>query len=301
MNPSGNSPEGFFYIMSRRPATGASRACNGEQGGGYLIKKSSAAKGSDEGLKFSYNACMTFMRTDSTAPVCDALARRIAGRLHDDTPVLFLVSGGSTASIAVDTCNELKARFARRPGILKRLLTVSLVDERFGCEGHSGSNWRLLLETGLRVADARTIPVLENSTGADAELEIVTSRFDAFLAEATSNAARGTLFIAGLFGIGADGHTAGILPGSPPSMLPVADACVGRRGQYAAGYRSEHFSRITVTPAFFPHIDFAAAYAAGSAKWPALAELLKEKPVREQPAQLLRLPKETTIFSDRIP
>jgi len=32
-----------------------------------------------------------------------------------------------------------------------------------------------------------------------------------------------------------------------------------------------------------------------------LAELEKEKPVREQPAQLLKLVKETLIFSDRIP
>ena len=244
---------------------------------------------------------MTFIRTDSTAPVCDALAQRIAGRLHDDMPVLFLVSGGSTAAIAVDTCNELASRFALHPETLKRLLTVSLVDERFGCDGHPDSNWRLLLEKGLREVDMGTMPVLENSTGTDAALEIAASHFDAFLEEATGRAAQGMLFIAGLLGIGADGHTAGILPESPPSLLPVTDAHDDRRGPFAVGYRSELFTRITVTPAFFPYFDFAAVYAAGSTKWPVVMELKKEKPVREQPAQLLRLAKETLVFSDRVP
>jgi len=244
---------------------------------------------------------MTFVRTDSTAPVCDALAQRIAGRLHDDMPVLFLVSGGSTAAIAVDTCNELASRFALRPETLKRLLTVSLVDERFGCEGHPDSNWRLLLERGLRNVDTGTMPVLENSTGTDADLEIGISRFDAFLAEATGRAAQGKLFIIGLLGIGADGHTAGILPESPPSLLPVTDTRVGCHGPFAIGYHTALFTRITVTPAFFPYFGFAAAYTAGSTKWPVLMELRMEKPVREQPAQLLKLAKETLIFSDRVP
>ncbi len=244
---------------------------------------------------------MTFVRTDSTAPVRDALAQRIGDRLQNDMSVLFLVSGGSTAPIAVATCDALKARFASRPEILTRLLTVSLIDERFGYEGHPDSNWRLLLEKGFEPADAGTMPVLENSTGTDAELDIATNRFDAFLAEAVDRAAQGTLFIAGLLGIGTDGHTAGILPGSPASALSAAERDADSRAPFAAGYRSELFSRITVTPAFFPHIGFAAVYASGSAKWPVLAELETELPVRVQPAQLLKLAKETLIFSDRIP
>ncbi len=239
---------------------------------------------------------MRFIRTDSTAPVRDALAQRIGDRLQNDMPVLFLVSGGSTAAIAIETCDALKIRFASRPDVLRRLLTVSLIDERFGYEGHPDSNWRLLLEKGFHSEDLITMPVLENSTGTEAELDVATIRFDTFLAKAADQSAQGKLFIAGLFGIGTDGHTAGILPESPPSKPLVTEPEL-----YAAGYKSVLFPRITITPAFFPHISFAAVYAAGSAKWPILAELETEKPVRVQPAQLLKLPKETLIFSDRIP
>lgn len=244
---------------------------------------------------------MTFVRTDSTVTVRDALAKRIGDRLAAGTPVLFLASGGSTAAIAADVCGALRSRFVLDPGIPARFLTVSLVDERFGLEGHPDSNWRLLLEKGLRPEDMRTMPILAGASGRAEGLEDATDRFDAFLADAAARADRGELFIAGLFGIGSDGHTAGILPESPASEISAGPPCAGCRLPFASGYRSTPFSRITVSPAFFPHIGFAAVYAAGSGKWPVLENLQKELPVRDQPAQLLKLAKETLIFSDRIP
>jgi len=244
---------------------------------------------------------MTFVRTESTAPVRDALTSRIGARLEDRMPILFLVSGGSTADIAVDVCSALQARFIAAPGLLKLLLTVSLIDERFGVEGHPDSNWRLLLEKGLRTGVTQTMPLLSGSRGLDGELEDATNRFDAFLSDAVQRAKRGGLYIAGLLGIGTDGHTAGILPESPASLLAVDGPSGAGGSALATGYRSALFSRITVTPAFFPHFDFAVVYAAGRAKLPVLAELEKEKPVREQPAQLLKLAKETLIFSDMMP
>ncbi len=244
---------------------------------------------------------MTFVCTDSTDPVCDALTQWIGDRLQNDTPVLFLVSGGSTAAIAVDTCKALQVRFDSSPDTLKRLLTVSLIDERFGYQGHPDSNWRLLLENGLQSGYWLTMPLLENSTGSEVELDILTKRFDAFLTEAAVESEQGKIFIVGLLGIGTDGHTAGILPNSPASALAVTANNGWSRVPLATAYKTAFFSRITITPAFFQYIDFAVVYAAGSAKWPVLAELKKDKPVADQPAQLLKLAKKTLIFSDKIP
>lgn len=244
---------------------------------------------------------MTFVRTDSTGPVSDALAQRIGDRLESGMPVLFLVSGGSTAAIAVDACDALHRRFAVRPGIPQRLLTVSLVDERYGSEGHPDSNWRLLLEKGLHADRTGIKPVLTGMTGDGEDLEAAANRFAAFLAEAVEKSVRGKLYIAGLFGIGSDGHTAGILPGSPAGFFRIPGRSQDTEAPYATGYRSEPFSRITVAAPFFRHIDFAAAYAAGIAKRPALARLEDELPAEVQPAQLLKQARELIVFGDWIP
>jgi len=136
------------------------------------------------------------------------------------------------------------------------------------------------------------MPVLSGKSTTEEAFNNSVLRFNSFLSDSVLKSMTENLYIAGLFGIAQDGHTAGILPQSPASRLSMSDK------QYASGYKSELFTRITITPAFFPHIDFAVAYAAGSAKIAVLESMNGEIPVQDQPAQLLKKTKETIIFTD---
>jgi 6-phosphogluconolactonase/glucosamine-6-phosphate isomerase/deaminase len=95
-------------------------------------------------------------------------------------------------------------------------------------------------------------------------------------------------FRIGLFGIGPDGHTAGILPQSP--AVTEADM--------ASGYDAGTFLRITMTPPAIAQLDEAVAYTASEAKWPVLDQLETDIPPAGQPAQFLKQVPAITIYND---
>ena len=238
---------------------------------------------------------MRFIQTDTPDIVRDAIVEPIARRVGERKQTLLLVSGGSSAGIATAVVRELLATSVAHGTSLADILTVSLIDERFGAVGHRDSNWRQLLEGGLPVESVRAVPLLVEPRDDDKAFDSAVSRFGEFLLDATTRQARGELLIVGLLGIGADGHTAGILQSSP------ACAIDGEGAALATGYRSEMFARITITPAFFRYFDRAVAYANGAGKWPAVARLQQALPVCDQPAQLLKRARESLVFSDWVP
>jgi 6-phosphogluconolactonase/glucosamine-6-phosphate isomerase/deaminase len=235
---------------------------------------------------------MHYVSPASPGLVTDNLVERIGSRIVQNVPTLFLVSGGSTADTAVDVCRKLLERFPNGTNKLKTLFTLSLIDERFGSDGHQDSNWKLLVDRGLETENFRTFPVLTLSNPGPEDFGAAVARFNSFLRGAVLKSARKELYIVTLFGIGSDGHTAGILPGSPASRMETSN------DTYATGYQEERFKRITITPSFFPNIDCAVVYAAGPSKQPALNELLHEGPAEQLPARFLKLAKETLIFTD---
>ena len=190
---------------------------------------------------------------------------------------VWLVSGGSAIGVAVHAMRKLS-----QGGDDLSWLTIMQVDERFGAVGHADSNWRQLLAAGFEPGSARAQPILDGSG-----LDETVKNFAANLHEAFT----GSTYKLGLFGIGADGHTAGILPHS--SACEPAD-------DWSVGYDAPDFVRITITPAAIVQLDAAVVCAMGEAKAPALARLQQDLPVAEQPAQVLKLAKQTWIFSDQI-
>lgn len=234
---------------------------------------------------------MKQVNTDSILEVRDALIVPITDNLKKGKKVLFLASGGSTTTIAVEICNVLHTEFLNHKNTLSELFTVSLVDERFGPPGHSASNWQRLRDGGFSGDYCKTMPVLRVGGPSEESMEKTVARFIEFLQEAARANAEGNLFIAALFGIGSDGHTAGILPESHASLMGTAGE------EYATGYASTPFTRITITPQFFPFIDLAVAYASGEEKRDALDGLQKDKSAHEQPAQLLKLAKRAIVFA----
>lgn len=240
---------------------------------------------------------MRFIQTDSPDVVQDAIIGPIGDRLREHRPALLLVSGGSTAGVAIAAIRSLRDSSAAHGDDMRGLLTVSLIDERFGPVGHAHSNWRQLLDGGLPVESVQAIPVLQNSRDGDDAFGATVRRFDNILTDAARKQMNGELLIVGLLGIGADGHTAGILPGSPA----CAEGNIGPAAALATGYRSDVHTRITITPAFFQYFDRAIAYATGADKWQAIAGLREARPICEHPAQLLKRAHESLVFCDRVP
>lgn len=237
---------------------------------------------------------MIEIKTDTRAALTNILVTEINDRLNRNVPVLLLASGGSTASIAAETCNMILEGSGTRRSLLRWLFTLSLVDERFGPEDHPDSNWKRLVESGLITSSMTAVRVLHGQEDSKEAFTHETDRYNAFLEEAAVRHKAGHLYTAAVMGIGSDGHTAGILPDSPVSRISPAGS------RYAESYKAGLFKRITITPAFFPHLDRVVVWAEGEEKRGALTNLLKESPVWEEPAQLLKLAGHVTIHTDLI-
>jgi len=217
---------------------------------------------------------MNFHKITDVDIVAEHIARSIRLNLAGGQKVIWLLSGGSTIPVACAA-----AELLRKDRLLG--LTVGQIDERFGDIGHPDSNWRQLMSAGFNLPRAKLQPVL---TGKD--IEETTGNYDRFISHVGSSGG----YIIGLLGIGADGHTAGILPGSP---VLSSDKNVDY-------YLSSDFQRITLTRRGLELLDEAAVYAAGDSKKTTLENLTKEIGWDEQPAQLLKEIARVDVYNDVI-
>jgi 6-phosphogluconolactonase/glucosamine-6-phosphate isomerase/deaminase len=216
---------------------------------------------------------LVFKQTKSAGVVAEYLADSIGEKLRSGQRVLWLVPGGSAIAIAAEASRQL--RFQAVP--LENLV-VSLTDERYGDVGHADSNWLQLQKAGLELPDATMLSVLQGL-----DMDTTVQQFSSLLERELSQAG----FRIGLFGIGADGHTAGILPQS--------DAVAAT--QFAFGYDAGNFKRITMTPAAIAKLDEAVVYAMGDEKKSALNQLQTDLSIAEQPAQSLKQVPKVTIYN----
>jgi len=237
---------------------------------------------------------MITIRTDTREALVEELVGEISRHLAKNEPVLFLASGGSTAGSAAAVCNTLIEQAGTRRSLLHWLFTVTLADERFGIEGHPDSNWKLLEDSGLKSGSINAVKVLHGGDESSQAFLHEIDRFNEFLTEAAVRHEAKHLFVAALLGIGGDGHTAGILPESPLSTMPPEGT------RYGEGYKAGLFRRITITPAFFRHIDLAAVWAGGEEKREALENLRKDLLPAAQPAQLIKLASRAILHTDLI-
>jgi len=218
---------------------------------------------------------LKFVRTEQPETAAAYLAGWLSGALAAGRPVLWLLSGGSGIA------TEVAAHKLVRPELRRHLVMVQ-VDERYGPIGHPDSNWQQLREAGLRLTDAETaLPIL-----AGKDLDQTVQDYTVALGRQLEQA---DLTI-GFFGVGADGHTAGILPHS--SALESQDL--------VAAYQGPDFERITITAHVIEQLDEAIVYATGEAKRSQLEALQRDRPTADQPAQLLKRAKAVTIFNDSI-
>jgi len=173
------------------------------------------------------------------AALVQAVTGVVAGALEQDragsSRALALLSGGGTP---VPVYRALRERLANWSGI-----TIALVDDRWVAPEDPGSNARMLRET-LHVGQAGA-PAFWPLTQFQASRAAALADANAHYAASIATAA----FSLVLLGMGDDGHTASLFPGSPD--LPAALAATApyhaldARGCPGAGIWP---ARITLTP-----------------------------------------------------
>lgn len=221
--------------------------------------------------------------TDPTKGI-EAMATRISDALNAGRKVLWLVCGGSNISVAAKAMERIRVRTV---GENISLLTVGLTDERYGSVGHKDSNWQQLVDANVNLAKVSLMPVLIGKS-----LEATVDEFAKNLdAKIRSLHANGGLVIA-MFGMGADGHTSGILPNTEAAESE----------ELVSGYKSGPYIRITTTFKAIEQFDVAYAFVFSSGnttKEIAMKRLIHEDlDLEEQPAQILKKLPEANLYTD---
>jgi 6-phosphogluconolactonase/glucosamine-6-phosphate isomerase/deaminase len=220
---------------------------------------------------------MHFKQSDTWQSGADELRSRLTEHLGAGRSVLWALSGGTNIAISAAVLEGI-------PEALTHRLTICLVDERYGEPGHPDSNWQQLIASGIDFKQATVFDVL--TPRADHATTI--KRYD----DRTREALAGHDVVVVQLGIGDDGHTAGILPGSPAAH--DVDAWV-------TGFENEPYTRITWTFRALLAADEAYVFAFGENKHEALQQLATlDLPLFDQPAQIFKQLPNITVYNDRI-
>ncbi len=207
-----------------------------------------------------------------------ALAAKIIDFLSKENKVLWLIPGGSNIPIAAEAMKTIREKTSSE---LLDNLTVALTDERYGPVGHPDSNWKQLQDTGIDLSGVKSFSILGNSSLAE-----TVSHYG----ETIQKILPSVDVIVGQFGMGADGHIAGILPHSP---------AVSETSLPTAGYESTPFTRVTLTFPVLRQIDVAYMFVANATKKDAIERLHKnDVALADQPAQILQEIPEVYVYVD---
>jgi 6-phosphogluconolactonase/glucosamine-6-phosphate isomerase/deaminase len=210
--------------------------------------------------------------TDLGVKLADALTSAL--QTHDK--VIWLVPGGSNIGISVEVSQRLDSELTRK-------LVVMQTDERFVALDSNDCNWHQLANAGFDTKHAAAFPMLVGGKTRD---EIAEQYNETVLREFIA-----ADYIIGQFGVGSDGHIAGI---KPNSLASTSDMLV-------CGYQGEDFERITLTFPALQQVDEAFAFVFGEAKRPILERLLGDIPsLAEFPAGVLRTTPISAVYNDQI-
>jgi 6-phosphogluconolactonase/glucosamine-6-phosphate isomerase/deaminase len=210
--------------------------------------------------------------TKNIEEISDFIASSINIELGLGKNVLWFVSGGSSIPVEILVAGKINEKFTNK-------LVVTLADERFGPSNHSESNWLKLMNAGFKIKGAKMIPFLNDKNMRETTEEI---------REVISTELQNAEFKIGIFGIGIDGHTAGILP----HTLAVSSK------EIVCMYETDLHNRLTITPRTIEMLDEAVLFAIGENKWEAIEKLSNDIPIDDEPAQILKKVPLLTIFTD---
>lgn len=222
---------------------------------------------------------MQFINTKDNKDGIQALADKITSSLNEGNRVLWLIPGGSNIPIAVEVMKVVRGSLEAKS--LERL-TIALTDERYGPVDHPDSNWKQLIDAGIDLTGVEAYPILDGSSLAE-----TVARYG----KTIQNILKSINIIVGQFGMGADGHIAGILPHSPgvnEETLPTV------------GYESKTFTRVSLTFPILRKINSAYVFVSNETKKDAIDRLHKDDiSLDEEPAQILKEMPEVSVYIEQ--
>lgn len=213
---------------------------------------------------------LTLITPDDIEPVAKATIEQIRPKLYAQQRILWLVSGGSAVYVAIEAIDKLNCDLSG--------LSVGLIDERYGEPGHSDSNYRALSEAGFDGSILEIEPVITGQSVSESAV-----LYSLWLNDQLDESD----FTLGLFGIGADGHTAGLLPDNP----------INDSAQLYDHFQADDYLRLSATPKLIRRLDAAVVYAVGDSKWPVLQRLFTDED-NNLPANVLSRIDDLRVFSD---
>ena len=190
--------------------------------------------------------------------------------------ILYLLSGGSSASVGVAALGLLNES-------VRKNISVAMVDERFVPYNTKDSNAYLLKKLGILNFVSIFDEVLENNSEIDRNK--TAQNYENKLANKVENSD----YIIAVLGIGADNHTAGILPG-----INFNDS-----NNLVVDYSSDTFERISISPHFFNSIDMLFVYVEGDEKESAVMAVSEVHDSVDYPSQLIKNAKQYEILYNK--
>lgn len=205
-----------------------------------------------------------------------------------ETPVLLMLAGGSAREVVsiID------------PELLSENITVTVTDDRY-TDDLDDNNFAALQATHFYndLIDAGAYCIDTQIFQGESHKEHA-GRFAKNLAEWRRDFPNGKIIA--LFGVGEDGHIAGIIPGVLGDE--DFDKAFNNKNIIATDLEatgSKHILRTTVTIPFMREIDFPLVYITGIEKTEALANIVaKEGSLYKTPARILQEMKDPLIFTD---
>jgi 6-phosphogluconolactonase/glucosamine-6-phosphate isomerase/deaminase len=212
---------------------------------------------------------------------------------EQDKDILLMLAGGS----AFEVYNAIL------PQWLSNRVTIAMTDDRFSHEMDI-NNAHILQATDFYNesvnADAYFI---STEVWNEQTQEELAKRFEYGLRKWREEFPRGV--VVAVFGMGEDGHTAGMIPGGGKSdgKEKAFPELFEETEKWVVGYstlNNEHRDRVTITMSFIrKYVNHAVAFISGEKKHPALERLLAEKgSLAETPARILRELENADIFTD---
>lgn len=187
--------------------------------------------------------------------------------------VLWLLTGGSGIAIAVEASKRLRLSNLSK-------LFVTITDERYGLVGHQDENWQQLLDAGFRLPGANLYRPLIGK-----DIEPTRISFNNWLSDQISSAD----YKIGIFGLGVDGHTAGIKPHS----IAVSS------NDLVTSYKADDFERVTITFLVIKQLNEVVIQASDKIKRQVIHKLItRDLPLDDQPNQILKSVPHATLYTN---
>lgn len=203
-------------------------------------------------------------------------------------PILLMLSAGSALSI-LDCVGD---------SAIGENLTISILDERFSLDPKINNFHQLQQTDFYTLAFAAEASFFGTLPRPNDTQDSLAQRWEKNLRNWRKQNPKGVIITT--LGMGADGHTFGILPypENPDEFHQLFQSAEWVR-VYNAGKKNKYPERVTTTLTFLKEFDIALAFVCGSEKKPALDKVIEKKgKINELPALAWHEIKNIKVFTD---